>query len=350
MSTETIRVGIVGAGGNTRNRHIPGLQAIDGVEVVGVCNRSEASSQKVVDEFGLEKTYAHWTDVVEDPDLDAVVIGTWPYMHCPVTCMALQEDKHVMCEARMAMNALEAHEMAEHARLYPHLVTQIVPSPFTLEFDQMMQELIADGYLGDIYAIELRGIAPEFADPSSPINWRQDLDMSGLNTLAMGIWYEALARWVGHASRVVAMRKTCVKTRPDPEQKKIAAIRIPDHIDILAEMACGAQAQMKFSAIMGCAEQAWDCWLYGSDGSLHLDMRAKKLFGAKKGDDAMQEINVPDEKKGEWRVEAEFIDAIRGKAPIQLTTFTEGLKYMEFTEAVARSADSGESVSLPLFE
>ena len=40
MSEEAIRVGVIGAGENTTWRHIPGLQAIDGVEIVGVCNRS----------------------------------------------------------------------------------------------------------------------------------------------------------------------------------------------------------------------------------------------------------------------------------------------------------------------
>ena len=32
MAQETVKVGIIGAGGNTRSRHIPGLQAIEGVE------------------------------------------------------------------------------------------------------------------------------------------------------------------------------------------------------------------------------------------------------------------------------------------------------------------------------
>ena len=33
MTDKTIRVGLIGAGGNARSRHIPGFQAIDGVEV-----------------------------------------------------------------------------------------------------------------------------------------------------------------------------------------------------------------------------------------------------------------------------------------------------------------------------
>jgi predicted dehydrogenase len=39
---ETIRIGVVGAGANTVAKHIPGLRAIGGVEIVSVCNRSRA--------------------------------------------------------------------------------------------------------------------------------------------------------------------------------------------------------------------------------------------------------------------------------------------------------------------
>ncbi len=52
--------------------------------------------------------------------------------------MALEAGKHVLVEARMAMNAREALEMLAASRRSPHLVAQVVPSPFTLAFDQML--------------------------------------------------------------------------------------------------------------------------------------------------------------------------------------------------------------------
>ena len=100
-----ISVGVIGAGGNTRNHHIPKLQAINGVEITGVVNRSQESSQAVADEFGIPKIYDDWTQAIDDPDTNAIVIGTWPYLHCRATLAALESGKHVMCEARMAMNA-----------------------------------------------------------------------------------------------------------------------------------------------------------------------------------------------------------------------------------------------------
>jgi predicted dehydrogenase len=57
---------------------------------------------------------------------------------------------------------------------------------------------------------------------------------------------------------------------------------------------------------------------------------------------------VPPDKQGTWRVEEEFVNAIRGKEKVVLTSFEDGVRYMEFTEAVTRSAQTGQAVSLPL--
>src|SRR5215212_11204254 len=125
QATMTIRIGIVGAGANTRDRHIPGFQAIDGVELAAVANRSRASGERVAEQFGIRRVYDHWQEVIEDDDIDAVMIGTWPYLHAPITLAALEAGKHVLTEARMAMDAAEAHRMLEASRKRRDLVCQI---------------------------------------------------------------------------------------------------------------------------------------------------------------------------------------------------------------------------------
>lgn len=40
----------------------------------------------------------------------------------------------------------------------------------------------------------------------------------------------------------------------------------------------------------------------------------------------------------------------RGRERVKLTDFQAGLRYMEFTEAVARAAQSGRTVALPLLD
>ena len=55
--SNTIRVGVVGAGSNTRLHHIPKLKKIAGVEIASVVNRSRASSERVAQEFGIERVF-----------------------------------------------------------------------------------------------------------------------------------------------------------------------------------------------------------------------------------------------------------------------------------------------------
>ncbi|MEC9451173.1 MAG: hypothetical protein VYB79_02095, partial [Chloroflexota bacterium] len=51
---------------------------------------------------------------------------------------------------------------------------------------------------------------------------------------------------------------------------------------------------------------------------------------------------------GGWRVEEEFINAIKGKEKITHTNFSDGLKYMQFTDALRMSWESGNKINLPL--
>ncbi len=343
MTQDTIRVGIIGAGQNTRDRHIPGLQAIEGVEIVAVCNRSQESGERVAKQFGIDRVCTNWQEVVQSADVDAVVIGTWPYMHRLVTVTALEANKHVMCEARMAMNAAEAHHMYEALRRRPHLVAQIVPSPFSLRVDRTIQRLIRDGWLGDVLVVSIRA-GGTFIDEDNTMHWRHDMNLSGLNVMSLGIWYEAMMRWVGEATSVVAKGKIFMPMRKD-ESGRLTGVRIPDHIDIVADLACGGQAHIQVSNVTGFGEPP-SATIYGSAGTLHFSEDI--LTGGQRGDDRLSEIEVPSEEANGWRVEEEFIAAIRGQEEITHTDFHTGVKYMEFTEAVHRSRQSGTAVSLPL--
>ncbi len=264
-------------------------------------------------------------------------------MHARLTLAALDADKHVLCEARMAMNATEAHEMLAAAQTNPHLVAQIVPSPMTLGVDKTIKRLLTEGYLGDVLAIEAR-VGGTFLDPDAPIQWRQDFNLSGYNTMTMGIWYEAIMRWVGHATRVTAFAKTFVKMRRGDEGD-LKAVRVPEHIDILADMVCGAQLHLQVSGVAGLAG-APEIFIFGSKGTLRFSQN--KLFGGQRDANALSEISIPANEQGAWRVEEEFVNAIRGKETITHTSFEDGVKYMEFTEAALRSAADGIAISLPL--
>ncbi len=350
-----LRIGLIGAGANTRLRHIPGLLAIAGVELAAVCNRRPESTAAIAKAHGIARAYGHWEELVADPNLDAIVIGTWPYLHCPITLAALQAGKHVLTEARMSMNAVEAHQMLQAARQHAKLVTQVVPSPFGLKGHDVMRELLDAGFVGDLREIHVRGFNASLSDPATPLSWRQDVALTGYNMLALGILHETLLRWTPPPVRVQAQVHAHVGSRIDPQSGVRRAVGTPDSVQVLAVLANGARATYHLSGATPFG-QAMDIHLFGSDGVLIYDLQNDRIRGASRTRgqtpklDELPEIPIPPEKGRGWRVEADFVDAIRQGTPIQFTDFATGAQYMEFTEAVARSAEQETAVELPLDE
>lgn len=342
----TIRVGVVGAGANTRLHHIPKLQQIDGVEVVSVVNRSRESSERVANEFNIPRVHDTWPALVADDGIDAVMIGTWPYLHCPITLAALAAGKHVLTEARLAMNAAEARRMLAASLQRPDLVTQVVPAPFTFGVDLTVQRLLREDYLGEVQAVDLLA-STGWLNREAPLSWRLDRDLSGANIMMLGIWYECLMRWFGPATAVTARTRIAVPFRTDPESGERRAISIADHVEALADLANGAIARLHMSAVAGLTPGP-AIWLYGSEGTLKFEQQGARLLGARKGERELKPIEIPAEEHYGWRVEEEFIGAIRGQEPVRRTSFADGVRYMDFIEAVGISAREGYTVALPL--
>ncbi len=354
MSDPIVRLGLIGAGNNTRVRHIPGFQAIPNVKLVAVCNRRAESTAHVAQEYGIEKTYAHWEQLVKDADIDAVVIGTWPYLHREITLAALGTSKHVLTEARMCMDAAEAHKMYKAATENPYLVTQIVPSPFGLKGNRFIQKLLSEGFVGELREVHVHSRTGNLADPTLPLAWRQDAALSGHNMLTLGILHETLLRWLPQPVEVMAQIHAFIPSRIDPQSGVRRPVGTPDSVQVLAVLPNNARVSYHFSGVTpygkGHAIQ-----LFGTDGALIYDLDQDRIWGASRTQgqseamlSELKEMEIPADLIQEWNVEADFIQSIREGTPVELTNFATGVSYMEFTEAVVRSADSGQVVELPL--
>jgi predicted dehydrogenase len=349
MATDTLRIGIIGAGANTRLKHIPGLRTQNSVEIVGVANRSAQSSQKAAKELDIPKAYRDWTEIIADENIDAVCIGTWPYTHAQMTIAALDAGKHVLCEARMAMNAREAHAMLAASRRNPSCIAQIVPAPMTLPVDRTIADTIADGAIGNVIAVELCVSMGDYPNPDAPLHWRQVRDLSGNNIMALGIWYEQMARWVGHASSAFALGQVVVKHRRDEAGVRLP-ITIPDHVDVIGQLQQGGQYRLVLSSVIGHAPSKTEGWIFGDQGTLAFitpNSGEPYLQLVKKGG-VMGALVIDPAKRGAWRVEEEFVNAVRGREIVTHTDFVTAVKYMEWTDAVTLSMRERREVPLPL--
>jgi predicted dehydrogenase len=116
----------------------------------------------------------------------------------------------------------------------------------------------------------------------------------------MGIWYEAMMRWLGTARRLTAMTKIAVPRRRDGAGAW-HEVKVPDHVDILAVLEGGAIAHLRFSALTALAPPP-EVWIFGSDGTLRVEVDAKRLSGGRRGDKALKEVPIPPETRVGWRV------------------------------------------------
>ena len=336
-----IGIGVVGAGGIVRDRHVPGFKRIAGVELVGVVNRSEESSRRAMREHGFKKTYPSWRELLDDSDVDAVVIATWPYLHAPITIAALEAGKHVLCQARMAMNGAEARDMLTASRARPEQVTMVVPSPYTIPVDRTIQRLLRERAIGDLRSVRVFW-SPGPRDPEMRLHWRHQRELSGNNVMALGIVYEAMARWLGHAVAVQAVSHVFDPFKVDAAGNHVVST-IPDHVAFLAEFPGPVFASLEMSAHT--QHESSSILFFGTGGTIRLRPAGLRLEMAT-GEDGFKPVGARPDERRDWRVEEEFIGAIRGEETVHLTDFATGAAYMAFTDAVQESAAGGRRIDL----
>ena len=151
QNTKPVRIGFIGAGGICRQRHLPGLNALDNIELVAVCNRSQASGQKIADEFGFSEVMTDWKQLLDRDDIDAVFIGSYPNTHAEISCKALDSGKHVFCQARMATTLPDAERMLQSAKDHPELVNMLCPPPHRMPWEAYLLESLAHRSMGTCF-------------------------------------------------------------------------------------------------------------------------------------------------------------------------------------------------------
>lgn len=338
-----LRIGLIGAGANTLSRHLPGFRAIPDVEVAGVCNRTRASSQRVATDTGVPRVYESVEELLDDPAIDAVCIGTWPYKHCEFTVASLEAGKHVLCEARMAMDAAEGQAMLDASLAHPALVAQLVPAPFDFRLGPTITRLLGEGAIGALTEVHVTVQNGSGLDGAAPIHWRHERTFSGNNIMTLGIYAEIVQRWFGDTAQLSAHGRISVTERTDAASGLVTPVDVPDSFGVLAELAGGARLTYEVSAVVHGAPFN-GITIHGMGGAIRWtpnDHASLLLPGAEAAD------IVPDlgSDRG-WQVEADFVRSIREGAPVTLTNCADGVKYMRFIDACQESWRSGRAVHL----
>src|ERR671937_2854880 len=150
----------------------------------------------------------------------------------------------------------------------PELVTMLCPPPFGMRADLLIKKLLAENYIGRLHDVRLQSFTDAYLNPEAPAHWRQKIEISGLNTLTLGIYVEVLQRWLGDITGVFAREKIIYPVREGYD------VIIPDLLTILCSFENGAEGVLEFSGINALA-QGDRLETYGNAGTLAYDFTSE---------------------------------------------------------------------------
>jgi predicted dehydrogenase len=333
-----VRLGVVGAGGIARAEHLPRFRRIDGLNIVGVANRTAESSAAVAAAEAIPRAYDSWQELVADRSIDAVLVATRPDQHAAVTIAALGAGKHVLTEARMAATLDDASAMLAAASSHPDLVAMLVPASFADWADRTIRRLLTESVVGPVRHVRVQWDAAGSVAPSE--FWRWQRAWSGVNVMALGILVEVLQRWLGDATAASATSRILRPRKPGPDGE--VDTDIADHLLVNLEFGdVTAATEMSIVSVIGGSRIV----IAGDARAIEVELGEQAItIVDRDGNRSLVDIRAED--RDEWTAEIDFVSAIRGGLPGTLTDFATGVRYMAVVDAVDRAARSGRRVAI----
>lgn len=145
--SEKLKVAIVGLGFGAE--FIPIYQRHPNAEMYAICQRSEDALNEIGDQFGVERRYTSYEELLKDPDLDAVHINTPIAAHAPMSLAALEAGKHVACTVPMATTVEECLDIVKASRSNKKTYMMMETAVFTREYLHVL-DMHQKGKLGKI--------------------------------------------------------------------------------------------------------------------------------------------------------------------------------------------------------
>lgn len=343
---ETLRVGIIGAGGIAAAHGAAWRDNAPRGEIVAIADITPSRAQHLADRYtnGKARVYAAIEELLADPDVDAVDICLPHHLHTSSTVAAAHAGKAILCEKPLctsledaatidaALRAAGVTFMSAHNQLFqPSLVEA--------------RRLLANGALGrpflirSIEAFQHRGSVSRppahLVDGESPWAWRADpLRMGGGEVLDTG-WhatYRLLALADDRPVAVTAMT----------DRFFVQTMHAEDTGVLLVRFASGSIGEIVTS------------WAFGTIDGWHFEVSAE--HGAMAGNQSRlvhqlygwpQQAARPTDSVHTFTKEiTHFLDVVQHGDPC-LATFAHAARVLQLTKAAYRAVEERQVIELP---
>jgi predicted dehydrogenase len=352
-----VRVGLIGSGSAACRIHLPGLRLCPEVEISGVSSIDDDAQEKT----GVTRIYRSHHQLLERPEIDAVVIATPNHLHREIAVAAFAAGKHVLCEKPLALNAAEAAEMLEAAQSSG----RVHMTAFTYQFApaaRYLKHLVDRGELGAIRVVRASYL---MALSTHLSGWRSSKELAGSGVLAdIGSHLVHLVQWLaGDIARLTARSR---------DFRNDSASDVEDWIAFLTEFSDGASGTIEISRV--CHGRGADLTenmqieLYGTNGAAVFSLQDPWGLQVATGEAArdpsrlLERIDVPEpyrkiagsprnvregEKRWNYRYDQalQFIGSVR-RGAVEPPSFEDGLRCQKVLDAALASNRTGKWVTI----
>jgi len=344
-----------------------------------VVRRDEAALADAADRLGFVRTATDWREVVDEVD---VFYNLGPnHVHAEPSIAALEAGTPVFCEKPLAPTLDDAEAMADAA------ADASVPAGVAFNYRfvpaiQYAKNLIGAGELGDLRHFRGRYLQDWLVDPEAPWSWRNDAEMAGSGALGdLGAHTVDLARFlVGDIAEVSGHLRTFVDERPvegsetpaesreteggaAAESVESRAVTVDDAYSAQVDFENGVMGTLEASRFANGRKNDHTIEIDGSKGSLRFSLeRLNELEFMGEDSRGYETILVTDPEDpyvDHWwppghvigwehtfvHENYEFLSAVADGAASE-PSFADGLAVQRVLDAVERSDDRGERVSL----
>lgn len=173
---KTISWGIIGCGDVTEVKSGPAFNRVPGSKLTAVMRRDAGKAEDYAKRHQVEKWYSDASDLINDPEIDAIYIATPPACHEEYALQVFRAGKPVYVEKPMALNTDECVRMMETAEKHDCKLSIAHYRRAQPKFLKIL-ELIEDKTIGEIKTVNL--VFKQAYQPGTENTWRVNPAISG---------------------------------------------------------------------------------------------------------------------------------------------------------------------------
>ena len=143
-----MKIGILGAG-KISHSTVPAMIGLKEIECYAVASRSLEKAQEFARQYGFQKAYGSYEEMMHDPEVELVYVATPHSHHFEHMMLCMEHGKAVLCEKAFTMNADQARKIMEYSREHGIFAAEAI-WPRYMPSRKMIDDVIASGVIGKV--------------------------------------------------------------------------------------------------------------------------------------------------------------------------------------------------------